>query len=339
MKKVLLLILSLATFSFAGINEDVNESIQYINQKNYVKALDKLRTIRFDKEEGELFERVNFSIFQLSGDLNEQINALQKIVKNKDSKGEYAILANELLADYEKDINKKLALQKELNKRTDNKNIAYLLNEVLSLYKLNKEKEANKINDIIDKNENLDIKKAYYINLVAALYQEKLDNYASKISNRALKLDKKDSVYLANVYLVVANYQKNNKSAEKYLESALKLDKSDNMQVRVADTYAKNGEYKKAISMFENLYKKTKEFKYAGAVLLYSTLDKDSKKENAYYDILLKSGIKNTDIAIFLVNYNNEKLLDSAIKYAKKAVSQNEENSKQLLEQITNLKK
>ncbi|VWL85089.1 hypothetical protein [Oceanivirga miroungae] len=336
MKKVIMLLLALSSFGFAGIKEDIEEARNLYTQNNVEKAIEKLKSIEFEDKKGEDFELVNFSLFNLTND----VSYLESILEDKDSKGEYAILANEILANNEKDINKKLILQKELNKRTDNKNAGYLLDEAISLYILDNEEEANRINYFIDVEASLDIQKVYYQALTNRLYQNNLEKYAAKAANISLNLDKKDTSYIANIYILVATYQKNVESVIKYLGSALKLDESDSIKEKVAIVYANKKEYEKALDIYKELYNKTNNINYIPYLFAYSILNKDSKNEKAYYEILINSkefNLKNKDLAVFLANFDVN-LLDRAIIYGKKAVLENEEKSKEVLEEITKLK-
>ncbi|WP_156285816.1 hypothetical protein [Oceanivirga salmonicida] len=300
----------ISIISVAGVKEDLEKASSLLQANKRNEAIAILKKIRPKRSELKEMPRVYYALFELSDSSEDKIKYLKLASSDKNTDDQFAVSANEILANSEENLNKKLALLRELNQRTNYGNLVFVERETYILYLLGRDSEAERLNKYIDEKGTLDNKKAYYYDLMNALYTENKTTPAVLLFNKAVKLDSRDYQYMADLYIALAKYSKDDKKilgyASRYLE-AIKLTKEN-----------------KALIL--------------GKLFLVSVKLNDVNKEAKYLKELLKEKITYTQMAIYLYN-NDNSLLEKAKSYARLAVKYREKDGADILRQLESKRK
>lgn len=295
MKKKLLILATvfLTAMSFSTPKDD------------YVKALENFKKTNNDK----IFKE----------DLNKILNA-------KDIEKGLKIELYQNLYYLEKDMNKKISYLDTLIKLEPNQ-LNYKLLLVVD-YKLNKNEAKSKERyNNFTKNLKENDRETFDVLLARLSLNANLKNEALNIANKLLKSKNKLVQAEANKILAIINLtDKNETKALSYLETANTLSQSKDSETLalLANIYSKTKKYDKALDISLKLARNTKtgEF-YPETILLAEILNKNVNEIYMEYKNTLKNDQKeliNLDLA---TRYISSGYMDLGIKYAQKALKEN----------------
>ncbi|MBS9784565.1 MAG: hypothetical protein KGV54_00490 [Oceanivirga sp.] len=306
MKKVIAIsAMLISMLSVADATKDFNKANELFKNNKKSEAISVLKKIKAKKGEEKIMERVNFALYELSEKEADKIKYLKLASKNKKSNGEFAVKANRILGDYEKNLDKKLELYRELNARMSYTSLLDLERETVALYLLGRVEEAKKLDDYLAQKGTLNNNKRYYYDIIPVLYSNNKYNEATELVNRALKLDANDYEYNAGIYMILSKYYEDSKT---YLGNA----------------------YDQLL-----LAKKNKNI-YAKLFFLSAELGK-VKEEEKYSKKLLADKVTYSELAVYLYN-NDDKLINKSIYYAKQSVKNKEKQGTEILKQLNEIK-
>ena len=329
-KKIAIITIFTTFLSFAGPKADLEKALNLLDNGKVVEAFTILKNSKNVEGEEEEFERINYMLGTRADITPEQKEMyLKKASSDPKSKGQYAVLANELLAKEAKNPKEKLVYLNLLRDRLGD-DLDIFADLAFNYYK---ERDIENYSKIIKEAESkkAEFRDQFYYVLGKKFLEQNEENQGISMLNKAAVSDFNN--IKAQVCLVFAKFyllHKDVETAKMYLITSEAFTPNDaDLISTIARIYSEDiKDTKKAIKEYEKALNLEKDnIEYIKALLLESIAAKDVERINKYSEILKKAQ-GNYGVAQFL--YMEHKY-DEAIKYANKSLEEGTKEADVLL--------